>query len=103
MDCPKCGLVNPASDQICDCGYDFDSKMQETPYSATDVKLVFRDKEGYLTITLGHATKIWWAWLWRKFQVSFFISFLMGFGMGFIGVWIQIPGIIRFFIVESVS
>jgi hypothetical protein len=37
MDCPKCGLVNPASALRCDCGYDFPSEKMQTPYlSASD-------------------------------------------------------------------
>ena len=32
MDCPKCGLVNPATARRCDCGYDFMSKTAQAPY-----------------------------------------------------------------------
>lgn len=32
--CPKCGLFNPASAQRCDCGYDFETKTVQTPFSA---------------------------------------------------------------------
>jgi hypothetical protein len=30
--CPRCKLVNPASAQRCDCGYDFNKKSVEQPY-----------------------------------------------------------------------
>jgi hypothetical protein len=30
--CPKCGLVNPAEAQRCDCGWDFVSGRQEKSY-----------------------------------------------------------------------
>jgi hypothetical protein len=35
MDCPKCGLVNPASAARCDCGYDFTTKQMEASYLET--------------------------------------------------------------------
>ena len=31
MYCPKCSLINPDSAQICDCGYNFETKRQEKP------------------------------------------------------------------------
>ena len=31
MICPKCGLVNPSSAQICDCGYSFETGQQGVP------------------------------------------------------------------------
>ena len=30
--CPNCGLINVASAQRCDCGYDFEKETVETPY-----------------------------------------------------------------------
>jgi hypothetical protein len=32
MNCPRCGLINPATAQRCDCGYDFISKSVEKSY-----------------------------------------------------------------------
>lgn len=32
MNCPRCGLVNPAEAQRCDCGWDFQSHTVETAY-----------------------------------------------------------------------
>ncbi len=32
MDCPKCGLTNPASAFRCDCGYDFSSREVKDSY-----------------------------------------------------------------------
>jgi uncharacterized RDD family membrane protein YckC len=31
MDCPKCGLINPATAQRCDCGYDFETRTSVKP------------------------------------------------------------------------
>lgn len=31
-ECPRCKLINPASAQRCDCGYDFVKKIVEKPY-----------------------------------------------------------------------
>jgi hypothetical protein len=31
MDCPICGLFNPPSAQMCDCGYDFEGKILRAP------------------------------------------------------------------------
>lgn len=30
--CPNCGLINPATAQRCDCGYDFEREKIEKPY-----------------------------------------------------------------------
>ena len=29
--CPKCGLINPESAQICDCGYNFETHLSGIP------------------------------------------------------------------------
>jgi hypothetical protein len=34
MKCPRCDLVNPATAQRCDCGYDFASKQLKESYLA---------------------------------------------------------------------
>lgn len=31
MVCPKCRLENPEEAMICDCGYNFESRLQESP------------------------------------------------------------------------
>jgi hypothetical protein len=33
MTCPQCDLINPCTAQRCDCGYDFETKTVEKPYS----------------------------------------------------------------------
>jgi hypothetical protein len=32
MDCPRCGLINPATASRCDCGYDFQTRTIERPF-----------------------------------------------------------------------
>jgi hypothetical protein len=32
MDCPRCGLTNPATASRCDCGYDFQTRTIERPF-----------------------------------------------------------------------
>ena len=38
--CPVCKLINPPSAQRCDCGYDFISNTQESPYFIPKYQLV---------------------------------------------------------------
>jgi hypothetical protein len=37
IECPRCRLTNPETAQRCDCGYDFETKTVQTPYSAEDL------------------------------------------------------------------
>ena len=35
MKCPSCGLINPETAQLCDCGYDFEKQEVTTPSPAS--------------------------------------------------------------------
>ena len=66
QDCPKCRLVNPATAQRCDCGYDFVSHRVERPYfRGKDVRRVAT------TVALGIAGAILAIILWQLGRVLF--------------------------------
>src|SRR5262245_53651752 len=56
MKCPKCGLENPPSAQVCDCGYNFESNTQGSPIfakiSASEIHTLVSRKE-YILASLG--------------------------------------------------
>jgi hypothetical protein len=44
MECPNCGLLNPAGAERCDCGYDFASRsMKESLLSLEELRRASED------------------------------------------------------------
>jgi hypothetical protein len=62
MDCPRCKLTNPNTAQRCDCGYDFETKTIEKPYSTAkkENRLVSFKTLGMLGIFLTAAIVTDW-------------------------------------------
>ena len=53
-DCPACGLVNPPTAVLCDCGWDFGAGRRVSRAPA-EVRAVARDQKGVLAGVVMHA------------------------------------------------
>jgi uncharacterized RDD family membrane protein YckC len=44
MKCPSCGLINPSTAQICDCGYSFETRISGKPIDDKTNTVFLRDR-----------------------------------------------------------
>ena len=51
MKCPNCGLINPATTERCDCGYDFPSGQMKESYLTRATQNAHVDKENQVEET----------------------------------------------------
>jgi uncharacterized RDD family membrane protein YckC len=44
MNCPSCGLINPPTAQICDCGYNFETQIRGNPIDSKTTTVLLGDR-----------------------------------------------------------
>lgn len=59
MECPRCGLFNPATAQRCDCGFDFVSRTMKVSFvNPTELKIMAQDSRPLFFPFGGHYLRI---------------------------------------------
>jgi uncharacterized RDD family membrane protein YckC len=77
MNCPACGLINPPTAQICDCGYNFETQTQGKPIDNKSSiplildRIILPNGKEYVLAGLGNR--------WRGQLLDAVIAFVIAF------------------------